>query len=760
MTTPIRTENSHANRDVIAMVFLLGAVGTLSQVYLTREALAVLEGNELTVAVLLCAWLLGVGLGALLARALASTATAGIVFALPGAAILGFCAGVYLLRSSHSVFGVLPGHSASPWQTLGIVMASVVPAGTVVGIALPLLAGLISTRSGRAAGEAFSWDALGSVSAGVLLSFVLLPHTGPFVAANLLLVAWVYQMGRARKLRFPQLLVAVLIACTPLVGLTQRIENATTNTRWSAAQPHLEKVSTHESRYQHLALGRLAEQYTLFGNGLPLMSFPNPYEDAPFVHVALSQRPRPESVLLLSDRAQWLAPYVQRHAIPEIVCCALDPAVGDVIGEALGDFSPALPDTIESVYSDPRAYLSRLPAEKKFDLILVDQPDPSTALLNRLYTYEFYQTVDRHLGHGGILVFTVTGTPNYFAGETGRFGASLYRTLRSVFSDVLVLPGTQWTFFATNTTGILQPDVDALMRNWNEAELDIPEFPPELLSLYYDRSTLEILNTHIANTPNAILNTDARPYAYASQLLLWLQRGGIRITPSSWVAGGGGFTALLLFLAWLAFRRRCRQRESSAALSASLLLGGTGLLSIGVELLLLTVYQSRVGCLYQYVGLFFGVFMLGLALGGFCGLRLAEHEDSRATMMLMKTDAALIAATLATPIVAWILPSGAPLGTAMVLLGWLGLVAFLAGLEFPLVAAVLGADRPDGTRLTALLEGVDHIGGAMGAPLVGLILLPWLGLVYTCLILGVGKVIVLTFVAVPVAPRRSTGKNS
>ncbi len=92
--------------------------------------------------------------------------------------------------------------------------------------------------------------------------------------------------------------------------------------------------------------------------------------------------------MLLSDRGRQLVPFILEHGVSEIVCCSLDAAIEIIVDEVSDIETFPYPSTVEFVYADSRAFLCQLPVEKKYDLILVDQPDPVTVLLNRLYTYE------------------------------------------------------------------------------------------------------------------------------------------------------------------------------------------------------------------------------------------------------------------------------------------------------------------------------------------------------------------------------------
>ncbi len=744
--------NSKRMGLVPSALLLLGGISTLSQVYLTREALVVLDGNELVLTLLLFTWLTGVVCGAGLARYAVRDSKLPAAISALLVPLIFWGAGIIILRGSHSLLGILPGQSFSPPLAFVVVFISVFPVGFCTGFSLPLLAGLFRDASGSDTGRAFAWDSLGSVIAGVASSFILLPWLRPFLAITwilALIALWALCALRTRSLKYAAGAVLLFCVSLPFFHVPQQIEEWSKNLRWNTAHPALECIAETNSRYQYLEIGRRFELYTVFGNGLPLFSFPNEFSDGPLMHLALSQTPRPDSLLLLSDRAPWLIPFAREHKAGEITCCVMDTAILTLI-ESIDDIKiPEDSGEIEWIYSDPRTYLSTLTDEKRFDCIFIDQPEPVNALINRLYTEDFYRLAARHLTEDGVLVFQNTGSAASSPGPFRDFGACLSNTLHHVFDDVLVLPGSKWFFFASRTNGTLQSDPTVIIEKWNQAGIHSEIFVPEMFTMYYIPGQGNKLDKFLMEMPEKSINTDSAPYAYASQLSIWVKRGGHAIM--SKVRTVLTFALLVLFLAGLlsypALSRRIAIHAGVAA--AHLLLFAVGLLSMGIEMQLLIMYQSRVGCLYQYIGLFFAIFMLGLAIGGFAGLhagKLSKEESMEKLVRLIITCGCILAImALTTPLLTMMLPIG-HLGLAgtMILL-WVGLTAFVAGIQFPLIAMLLGEDSKNTIRLTASLEAADHAGGAIGAPLTGLVLLPLFGLNLSCTLLAVLLGIALLF---------------
>ena len=79
------------------------------------------------------------------------------------------------------------------------------------------------------------------------------------------------------------------------------------------------------------------------------------------------------------------------------------------------------------------------------------------------------------------------------------------------------------------------------------------------------------------------------------------------------------------------------------------------------------------------------------------------------------------------------------------------LAGFLIGLEFPLAGRIYLRFSPEVGGAAGLLYGADLMGGWVGGIAGGVILLPVLGLLETCLLVGLLKLV--SFLTVAAGPR-------
>ena len=100
------------------------------------------------------------------------------------------------------------------------------------------------------------------------------------------------------------------------------------------------------------------------------------------------------------------------------------------------------------IQTDGRRFVKQ-PGER-YDVVIVDVPEPSTFQLNRFYTLEFMAEAARRMQPGGVLCFPLGSYDDYVGPEQAKVLAAAYRTLREVFARVLLIPGQRIFFLASD----------------------------------------------------------------------------------------------------------------------------------------------------------------------------------------------------------------------------------------------------------------------------------------------------------------------
>jgi spermidine synthase len=735
----------------------LGVSAVMTQLALMRELLGAFSGNELVFGICLGNWLLLTGAGAWLGRfispknktnEIASSAGTRAGDATPpsrtggeGAAapVRRFIVGlvciavvplfqvvaVRVLRDVVFGRGVAVGVSGTVLGSLALLL----PFCLVSGALLTLACGLLADAGDKAGlGRVYLADTAGGIAGGVLFSFVLVPWFDHFALLcfpaflNLLLAGLLAWDRRAWLL-----LEAVVIVTAGLILHVALIDAdlVTTVLQHRGEVP----VFRANSPYGRLVVTDRDGLLTFYENGVPVAATENIAQVEEAVLYALSQRPGARRVLLIGGGVAGDAREILRAGgVSEVTYVELDPAIiaagRQLLPENLDDAR------IRIAATDGRRFVRQTDA--RFDVVIVDLPDPSTSQLNRFYTAEFFGAVRRVLAPGGVFAFGLGHYENYVSPELARLLASARGPLAEIFPHVLLIPGGRVFFLASD--GPLSLDI--------AARLEQRGLQPRLVNRHYLDAMLapdRLADLDRAVARPAAPNTDFSPALYYYHLRHWLSQFAAR-------SGVLGAVLALLLAAYLA-RLRAAPRVIFAA----------GFAASALEIVLLLAFQVLYGSLYQQVGLVVTVFMAGLAAGAWWANRgsraqarparwnaltsthsrvLGSSRSTFASSRLLPVLALAIAALgAALPLLLRVLErldtaAGTELaGQGLILLFTLALAA-LVGAQFPLAGAAANGEP---AAVAARLYSADLIGAALGALLVSALLIPLLGVTTVCL---------------------------
>jgi spermidine synthase len=222
----------------------------------------------------------------------------------------------------------------------------------------------------------------------------------------------------------------------------------------------------------------------------------------------------------------------------------------------------------------------------------------------------------------------------------------------------------------------------------------------------------------------AALNTDDRPIAYLSNLLLWaeMQRSGmLQALIDHGRAIAPAVAALIAAAGVLAGLKR--QAVPFTVFSA-------GLASMTVCVVVLLAYQSAYGSVYERVGFLTALFMAGSAAGAW-----AARDPRKPRAVLRACEAAAAVLLLAAPLF------------LRVELSYAVLMALSGGLAGAVFAAAANCGSGDAASRAGRLYGLDLAGSFLGALLAALALVPFFGIHATLLSMVVLKMFSLAILA-------------
>lgn len=682
------------------LLFLLGAVAMINQVVLIREFISVLAGNELIVGVVMAGWMLLTGWGARQARhkvaggySLDRGIKMLIALTLMPAVMVAL---LYWLKSLLFPPGTLTGLGTSVAGTFLLLF----PVCFLSGYLFTVFSTLLSlSKNKNLTGRAYSFESLGSLSGGLIFSLVLGRFFNSFqifgltAGATCLAGAWIIRQAR------PGEAITVLVAGI-LIPVLFFVFNPDMQIK-KLFYPNQEIILDQSTSYGNLVVTRQAGQVNFYENNSLQFYTDNLILSEEAVHFALSQRENPKEILLISGGISGMIKEIRKYAVQKITYLEGNPEIFSH-WKHLSDYTDSS-DQVEFVKTDIRTFLSK--TEKIYDVMLINLPPPSTLGANRFYTREFFESLKKHCNRQTVVCASLPSTANYAGEDALDVNASLWKTLAKQYRHLLLLPGERNYFLASDDP--LSADISGL--------IDEKGIENEYVNQYYLDDELlyrrgrELVARFGPDTP---INSDFYPYMFVKQTGHWLNLFGTSYYMLV-------FVPVILFL--LGFFRL-------NPVSAGLYTGG--FTSASLEIALLLAYQVFFGSIYLATAFFFTVFMGGLALGSL-------WDNKRWNCSSGKYYAALqfLLALFSLLLPLFIFLTGRITGpdflSRFLFFILVFVLAFVVGHEFNMASRLqsLSYSETSGSNYST-----DLAGSAFGSFLAPIVLLPVLGLVYTCVL--------------------------
>jgi spermidine synthase len=767
----------------LVAILVMGASGIIAQLLLLRELLITFLSNELSIGIILANWLLIEAAGSFLLgrtidrvrRKTALFVAVTVVFA------LSFPASIIAARTWKTMIGGLPGEGmglpAIFLASFLILLPVSLTHGALFTFASRMQAGL-SGRGAAGIGRVYFLENVGTLAGGLLFTFLLITHMSSVEAAFLVSLTNIIvclpllrlsgEIDRSEgALRGPPRAVAGLTALATagaavvLLGpFPGDLHEASIGRQWDGQRV----VHYENSVYGNIAVIEREGEYTFYSDGVPAITTPTP--DVAFVeefsHLPLLHHPDPRELLVIGGGAGGVLRELLKHPVERIDYVELDPLVLDLVERFPTELTAAeLSDPRVEVFTrDGRLYLKE--TGRRYDVVLIGFSDPRDLQVNRFFTRQFFSLVAARLKDGGVVALTLPGSLTYMGPEMRDLNACIINTLTDVFPGLQVIPGDGANILiASPDPDLSSCDMDCLLERFEEAAL-----PLSFLNTFHLRYRLDPrwsawFGDSMGEATKS-RNDDLRPLGVFYSLSHWnakfaprMQGIVSRVGEVSFplLAGAMGIAALPLLL--------LTRRKKNLRVSVSFAVLSTGFAGMIFDLALMFTFQALYGVVFYWIGLLVTAFMAGSAAGSFAMTRILERLR-RDAGMLMAIEGAMVVFALLLPVVflgfePYLEQPGLMTVTRVMFLVLSFLSGFLTGLEFPLAGKMtLGtSSRIGGTA--GLLYGADLIGGWVGGIIGGVVLLPVLGLVETCLTLAVLKLVSLLLVASSPPARKGGG---
>jgi len=673
----------------------------ISQTLIIRESFILFGGNELVSGIILCFWLVWVGIGSMIFTKLKLKIEAMKIYSLMLCLLNFFIVfSILFIRLAPKIFSLPFGEVIPLDKTFYIAIIDLAPACLIFGGLFPAAAKILAPQ------EVYLLDAIGSFLGGLMISFVLiqiLPPLGILLIVMFLLTSCALIIVNKAKLLFLSCLILLVFIKINNIELFFR----------KLQMGNQDIIGLKDSKYGLIAVTKTGAQVNFYINGLYDFSYPDQYTSEDAVHYALLLHQAPKKVLLVGGGIGNCITQIFKHpSVAEITYLELDPLLFEMGEKYIGENLKKV-ERLNIIFGDARFFIKN--TRDKYDVVIINLPDPTNAQLNRFYTKEFFVETKRIINHDGILSVRIAAPPDIISPFFGQLLSAVYNSLHYSFKHILSLPAAKTTFIANEKAIALDDVVDILKMRIRERNLDLQYVNEYFFDYNLSDEKLSYLRERI-NASKVVINTDLKPICYYFSTILWgglttenLKKIFVKLFDLKPI-----FFLLPLILIFLFFRHHSIIYLAVFSMGAS---------QISAEFIMIILFQVFYGYLYSWIGIIIAFFMLGLASGTLFYLKSPFFKNVKTSVL------ANLQIIMGFYFIIIILLSLAKLPMANFIIPVLILGAgFLGGMHFPTSITILKREK------AGLVYSVDLIGASLGVLVTSMIFIPILGIVFTLFI--------------------------
>ncbi len=676
---------SENNRSVAgSLLFVIGFASSAVQFLLLREASILGGGSEISTGVFLWLWLIISSLGAIYGGRNKTTSMISLMLIFISSLILSvlsyLCVTIIILK---------PGEIPSFLKTLAIISLAVAPVTFFSSFIFIRLTGLRLASGRYLPGNSFSLETAGSVAAGIFTTIflsALIPNFQTFfvvlIIVSLSVITLLYKSVQLKIvswiLGFSFLIILFIIKPDNLIrGILLKGVQVETSV---------------DTPYGNITSGMYGGERTVFYDHRPLFFSGDVARIEEDIHYTLSQRKNNEKIVLISGGIRKHIDQIKKYDVKEVVYIEHDPGIIDV--ENAANMSSDNLD-LRIVTSDPVRYFRK--NKGLYNTIIQLLPPPSTLSINRYFVLEYFREIKSHLSPGGVFMCTPLPYYKYSPESYKRSFSPIYNSLKKVFSNIIIIPGSQLYVIASDDS--LSTDISLLIEKNGIKNEYVNGF-------YLDdddiRTNSEIILSQVDRSSG--LNTALKPVSTWFNNSLDLEMRGVR--SSAIIA------IILLMIAPFFFIRR----GGMLMFSASAGLAGYGMIMI-------FILQMTAGSIYLLSTVVLTLLMAGLAIG-------ASRKVTFKRNSLIASGLALALLYSLTGILAGLMVRSNP----WLILSTISVALLTAGFITGNIYMILTTDSRK--NLTGKIYASDLAGAALGYMLVSTVLVPLAGITSASFILS------------------------
>jgi len=751
-------------RIFIFSFIVLGISSIIAQVVVIRELMIGFFGNEFFIGWILFTWLFWVGMGSLLfGKLFKKNLNISKVFVSCHILVaLFFPLEIYLIRLSKNIMGGTPGEIPNLIPALLYAFLVIAPLCLILGLQFVIANRAWNSLAKKAKtsyllGKSYFYETIGFIIGGLIFSYFLIfvnefKVSGILACLNLIAAGFILFLIRDRLTIFKITAIVLLIISVGIFIWAKNINIETSKLRF----PNQQLIESKNSTYGNIAVTKTNGQYNFYETGLLLGPDKEEIFNEYLIHFPLLYHSNPKNILLIGAGFNGALKEILKYQPSKVYYLELDPQLVIITKKYI---SPELRQYIEDkrikiTNLDGRYFLKT--TKEKFDVIIINLPDPSTALINRLYSQEFLKEIKAHLAPYGILATHLSSSPNYLNQELENLQTSLYNTIKQTFPYLIILPEDTNFFIASQ--GNLNYDPELLIQRLKERNIKNNFVTENYIEYRLTNDRIETVLTALKTNVNAKINKDWYPISYYYNFTYWISHfhsglakflGFLSKIGFLWVVGLFGLLIISIILKHRYSEQKLKLRTSTAERARfrvlPLVMAVAGFSLMAAEIIIIYAFQVFYGYLYYKIGLIITALMAGMAIGIWLGTR----KISKAKInYLITIHALIILLCLVFLLGSWFLFRTLPRPSLVIEIIFLcggALIGAIVGFEFPIINKLYlkQKPRPKRARQAGIIYGADLLGSCLGASLVSIFIIPIFGIFQTLILLVILNIFIL-----------------
>ena len=719
--------NSKKTAFLIA-IGLIGSAAITSQILLIREIINLFSGNELIYGLTIFLWLIlyaaGSGLLGRLAHKINTRLNIFIALQILIAALLP--AEIYLSRIIKNLLGIPFGSIVNFPQTILIIIILLAPITLILGFQFSLGSLVLSEHFKKESSQVsrvYIAESIGSIAGGLFLTYILVFFLNAFQIAALLalLISLSLLLLSIRKpanelrgflmIWKPRRLVSGFLVLASIILFINSSYLNKISTEQTLGIFQLAEVA--DSPYGRITVSEYYGSYNFYENGGLFFSTADYLSNEETAHLSLLLHSNPKKVLLIGGAATGIVNELLKYPLEQLDVLELDHKI-ITLAKNFVNIDPKA----NIIAQDGVRFIAK--TKNTYDVIIINLPNPSTTLINRFYTKEFFKKCKAKLSKAGIMTFHLETSESYMGRELKLLNRSIYKTVSQVFNHTSIIPGNHNYFFASQAK--LTDNRYDLLDRWEKRNIKTLYFRSN--SLYYILwpDKLDYIKQAIAFDENTPINTELKPVSYFYELLIWTSY--FYASPKDFFYQLLTFkfkhfllTILMILLIVYVITKR------NKALTIPTIICLIGFSGMTTQLIIIYTFQSLYGYVYQAIGLLTTAFMAGLTLGSILVYKKYNEIENPEKILKYILLALILLLSLLLAALKYF-----PLPLASLL------ISLPIGAAFPLAVKIHEKHKSEIGSLAGVLYGADLLGGALAAIVTTIFFVPIFGIVNTLLI--------------------------